>query len=72
MKALIKNLITLTLYSIMFFLVNTKLIKIDTKKSIGISFIMGFFAGLLNAIFQETCTISDKVKSNDVTASDIS
>ena len=56
----------------MFYFVNKKVLKLDRTKSFGISFIMGFFAGLLNAIYQQSCDINDKIKSNDATKSDIS
>ncbi len=72
MKALGKNLSTLIAYTTMFYFVNKKVLKLDRTKSFGISFIMGFFAGLLNAIYQQSCDINDKIKSNDATKSDIS
>ena len=71
MKNLFKNLAVLSMYSAMFFAVIKKALNTDTKKAIGISFILGFFAGLLNAIYVEVGDISRKLK-NDSTKSDIS
>ncbi len=56
----------------MFFLVINKVLKVDTKKSIGLAFIIAFVTGLLNAIYIEVSDINNKVKSNDITKSNIS
>ena len=71
MKNLFKNLAVLAMYSTMFFAVTKKALNMETKKAIGISFILGFFAGLINAIFIEVGDIRRKLK-NDSTKSDIS
>jgi hypothetical protein len=72
MKALIKNLTVVAAYGTMFFFVINKILKIDTKKSIGLAFIISFVTGLLNAIYIEVTDINNKVKSNDITKSSIS
>jgi len=62
MKYLLKNLLTIAMYTTTFAIIIKKLIGIDTKKSIGYALLLGFFGGLFNAILQKMYKTEPKDK----------
>lgn len=53
MKRPNNHIIVLAMYTAMFFLVTTFALDMTILKSIGVAYILGFIAGLLNAIYIE-------------------